>query len=140
MTTRTSSLSDLPVKPDLSGGDCVKEAYIEERNRIETIEDLEQFIDRWKSMWSLPSNNLSASNSASYLVEGSYDLDEVLRCIKRLRHTGMCDHVGQGTPCVGSHVALPVPLMVAELGAEQFGAPTDIVLIQANGGFESIDW
>lgn len=128
------SLKKLPILPDESGGDCVREAYVKERNLIQTEDELRSFVKRWKAIWTLHRGDVKKTEAEESLISESYDASAALECVLSCRQNSLCKHVNTDKTCVGVHVVIPVPLMLAEFGANQYGAPTDIILIQMNGG------
>jgi hypothetical protein len=135
-------IRDLPVRPDLSGGDDIVSKYMSERENIKTVEDLKSFVSRWKAVWDLNiTNKRPITPEEKSLVDGTFDAESTLKCLMACttRDGPGCAHVVEGckSSCAGMHVALPWTFVVMTQIAHHYGAPEDIVLIQMCGGMDA---
>lgn len=148
------SLKTLPVEPDERGGDQVQAAYLTERNEISSEEELLLFIVRWGPLYEMalgrvlvpsPGESEPVSLRKSRTQEEynklvtpeKVPLKETWACIQVLRTGSACEH-SENFSCCGMHVMVPLPLMEAVITAEHYGVPTDLALIQLNGGFGAL--
>ena len=132
------SLRDLPIMPDDNGGDVVQEAFVSERNLIHTVDDIAAFTERWQAVWLLYRFGGTLTAEEQSIVDGTYNREQALKCLHICSKQQECEHVPTGTSCVGMHITLPYPLLHVHLMANHFGVPSDIVLIQANGGLSAL--
>lgn len=135
-------LRNLPVLPNESGGNDVIEAYIADRKKVQTREELKAFTTKWRALWSLFNGNAKITKEEQSIINGTYDSKKALVCVQTLIAQKSCKHMldkkrGRRS-CVGMHIMLPWPLLHATLMGKNFKVDTDIVLIQANGGYGAL--
>lgn len=135
-----SIINELPVKPNPNGGDEVRNNYISERDAVSNREELKEFTNKWKAMWKLSHGKGTQLKEELELIDGSYNEEDAFMCLLTIRQGKNCKHVSGGVSCHAMHISVPVPLMVAEFVASQFEVPTDIALIQTNGGMKNFEW
>lgn len=136
------------MQPSTDGDDLVAPAYVSERDQIGSSADLLAFTRRWRPLYEMSKckQDTRSRRSCRYrrtarqyrlLLGSAYDADSVLTCLSALRMGEICEHSIRFS-CVAMHLMAPVTLLEATLVAERFGVSTDIVLIQAHGGFKSL--
>ena len=64
------SINELPISPSVHSGDFVREAYVRERNQVQTEDDLRKFADRTGAVF----HDLAATNpeAAPYVLTNSH--------------------------------------------------------------------
>lgn len=125
-------------------GDFAQE-YQKEKMEIKTEKDLENFIEKWKPIWTLPSPfdlspiDLEKKENEKFkqtkeneqsLIRGTYDRAQTLHCLKINRNRGNCGCAEDGPSCTGMHLALPTLFIHLVQLSRQFGATINTCFIQ----------
>lgn len=128
-------LLDLPVLPehrdDAATTDIVQEAYLKERDAIQTTDDLLNFVRRWRNVWLLRCPRDEAADlpeEVQRLVSLDFDQEKVLGWLKEAKADSLPFediHVR-----IMAHIAVPVPLLDAFQLAKHYGVGTDLGLVR----------
>lgn len=134
-----TTIKDLPVLPSCSPTDHVQEAYLIDRNKIISPEDLLNHTNKWKSLWDLDFKNRGElTKEEKELIDGSYDVEETFKCFSIMQdERGHCGH-GKDGPCHAMHIMVPRPLITATFISYQYKVNTDITLLQMTGGVHQV--
>lgn len=153
-------LKDLPVIPGMIS-ETVQGTYVKDIHAVQDAAQLKTHAEKWMALFQLEIDSgrlaqikdphgwvRSGKTRRSYtdIIEGKVNYEEAFQCLKKGRvpvgsavmEGEVCEHAPHFS-CAGMHFALPLPLMNALFVAEKYGVTTDLALIQANGGLETLE-
>ena len=151
------SLRNLPFELDDIDEDISK-VYIRERDLITSTNSLILFVQQWRPLFKIvkwDKTRLVGRYNGTYdswkplvearykrtydawkqLVEGTFNPEETLACVIKLRNKEDCAHIGKYS-CCGLHIMMPYPLLDAFQVARKFQVPINVALIQLAGGYK----
>lgn len=117
--------------PHLFEDDDIITVFTNELKQVDTVLQLENFVGRWKLLWTASSEYKPVIISAvgSHIVSPADETD--LKCIKLSFEDKLCEHSIKGEFCSGMEIRLPWTLLVATQLATKYGVPVEIAWHQA---------
>jgi len=114
----------LPIDSFSLTSDTVRECYVKELSTITNSDDLRAFVKKWSTVWTIPyTGKKSISDFEKSLIDGSFDADAALECIKKNRD-GVCEHITENKiGCIAPDIMAPGLLVVSTLMSMRFGVP-----------------
>jgi hypothetical protein len=128
-------LLDLPVLPEYRDTceDVVKEAYLAEREAIQTVEELVAFVRKWRNVWLLKSPILEEEElrpELQDLLALDFDAEKVLYWLKRKAEEVPFPYETDVNVRIMAHIAIPIALLNASSLARHYGVGTDLGLVR----------
>ena len=135
----TFKYTDLPFNPEGDeNGDMIK-TYVDERKAINTIDDLKKFVVRWRAVWGLKSKpEKITSEEEQSLVDGTFDAEQTLTCLKAISETTDCPHGMGPKSCAAMHIVLPWFFAIVVIASNHYGVPANVAIIQLAGGYGTV--
>ncbi len=147
MAVFDKTLLDLPVKPedrDWAGEtEIINETFLADRNAVKTVEDLHQFIDKWRNLWLLKIPNVQPtdewSNAVDRIVAKDFDGEAVLAAMNRAKWRGtnaegqsldVNDYEKDPIAQLAGEIMLPFQLMEAFMLARHYGVTHDLAMVR----------
>lgn len=95
---------------------AMPERFRAELRTVQSIEALDAFLAKWRTVWQLEQDYLNDT-----ILAGTFDKEAALQCIQA-SFSGGCAHLEKAA-CIGAGIALPPAFLRASLIATKFGVP-----------------
>lgn len=124
------TLLDLPILPrdrdSACGSSIIEDTYLKELGEIQNIEQLKEFIVRWRNLWML--DNTKVSDEIEQLLGNNFDHQAVLEFLARKKDDKLS--FDDMSVRIMTNLAVPHTLLQAFSIANYWGVGTDLAMVR----------